>query len=238
MSTAVIICGQARTFAKCWPTQYWYVYRKLVNPTFYVAVEDDEQAPDMARIYERFGRDRVHLRLLPRAADCTFPNPPNTNAAFAPYPVMTPTRSIMKCFWNYGQAWQLMLEREPRGTPHNIIVRTRPDAYFHDFRMPVVRPAEHDFISLWWERYGGVNDRICVMGRRAAEVHMTMTERVDAILAAGAPLHGESFVAAALDLGGMRIRHTLDGWLSLKRLDGRVVSPGRLLNEVPPPPDA
>lgn len=233
MSTAVLLCGQTRTFAKCWPTQYWYVYRKLVNPIFYVCVEDDEQAKDIERIYERFPKDRVHVKLLPRAADTAFPNPPETNAAFAPYPVMTPTRSIMKCFWNYRQAWEWLRQHEAE--PPMTIVRTRPDAYFHDFVMPKALPAAHDFISLWWERYGGVNDRICVMGPKAAEVHMTMSDRVDQILAAGAPLHGESFVAAALELGGMRIRHTLDGWLSLKRLGGKTVSPGRLHNEFPPP---
>ncbi len=73
-----------------------------------------------------------------------------------------------------------------------------------------------------------------MMGRRAAQVHMTMIDRVDEILAAGAPLHGESFVAAALELGGVRIRHTFDAWLSLKRLGGKTVPPNRLPNEAPP----
>ena len=232
MSTAVFIVGQARTFNKCWRTQYWHLYRHLQNPTFYVCVENDEQAQDMNLIQERYPKERIHVKLLPLSSEVTdLPKPSDEHEWHAPYPVVTPAASILKCFWNYNEAWKFY---QSFGTDDDLIVRCRPDAFFHSCEVPKAKLAPHDFMSLWWERYGGVNDRLVFMGPRAAESAMTMITRIDSILAAGCPLHGESVPWAAVQLAGMRVRHELCAWLSLLRLNGDLVLPVHLINEKHP----
>ncbi len=236
MPTSVLIIGQARTFARCWRSQYWYLYRKLNATRFYLCIEDDEDAVAKELIFERYSPECVKILLLPKAeAVADLPAPSEEFAKHAPYPVCTETKSIMKCFWNYARAWECLQEDEKSNglVPADLIVRTRPDAFFHNGNPPK-HVGENDFVSLWWERYGGVNDRVVFMGRKAAEVHFTMINRVDEILAAGAPLHGESFVGAALELGHVDVHHTLDYTLSLVRKSGEMVHPACTIDDDPP----
>jgi len=213
MKTAVIYLGQARTFALCWRTHYWAVLRKLPNPTFYCAVEDDEDAESLELLKERF--PVVHLRKVKTPDDLPQPSP--IFEQHVPYGNSSPTSRLVRVLWNYREAWKLFEEKEPKQDPASLIVRMRPDTYYHDFSLPSRFPYPREAYFVWWGRYGGVNDRMAMMGREAAEVFFTAYDRLGATLDAGCSLHGESIMGGNLDLAQVVVKHNLDAWLSFCR---------------------
>ncbi len=214
MSTAVLYCGQARTFAKCFRNQYWFLLRHLKDPTFYICVEDDEDAYTMLGLRERFAEDRVFLKRV--KTPIQLPQPDEALYDGTPYARSGPTERMMAAHWNHKEAWGHFVANKV-GVP-SVFLKLRCDLYFHETVVLPQHVGVGDAYFPWWSRCGGINDRIGVMGPLAAQAYFNCIDRFDDALARGAPLHGETLLAAAMEVTGVRIHHELDCWMSfLKR---------------------
>jgi len=216
-STAVILVGQARTFGLCFDNQYWFLYRHLKDPVFYVFVEDEPEAGAMDLLLTRYPADRVHLRRVKTPTDLPVPDP--KHALHTGY-CGGPPAALVRTLWNFNEAWKWIesLDSYKRHCYyHDPFVKVRMDAYFSEFTMPSMMPSNEEAFGLWWERYGGINDRLAFFGLRAAKMHFTTYDRLQQILDAGCPLHGETLMAGSLELSGCTIHHVLRAWLCLKK---------------------
>lgn len=220
MKTVVLISGQMRSFAVCLPTLHWHLFRKLGEVHFFVSCADDAQAAD-AHLLEAY-YPNVHVE---RVAQPTIPEPPARLANHAPYAISVPVQSIMRQLWHLNRVWQFFMEKselmvDGMGVPvgFDVVVRCRPDLFMQRLHLPDL-PAPDQAMTPWWGRYGGINDRLAIMGPMAAKAYFTAFERLDDLLKAGCPLHPESIQLAALEAAGCRNSSTLRADFITKRTD-------------------
>ena len=224
MRTAVIYSGQARTFARVYRNQYFHVLRKLPNPEFFVSVADDEQAADMRLLETLFPPESVHIEYVKQP---TLPEPPDDPPFHNIYPRDKATiQDVLRQLWALDRAWDFYLSF---GKTHEVVVRIRPDLAFGRFVMPLFYDPswgpENDkqCYTPYWARWGGVNDRLAVMGRYAASHYFRTLRAVPVLRAQGCPLHPEQLINAMLELGGIIPGHTLATEFITVRLDGSFV---------------
>jgi hypothetical protein len=241
MSTAVLISGQLRTFAKCWPTQRWHVLRHFADPHFFFCVQHQEDAHQiLGPVVAELGADRVHtsFRTDPDLSDYLTPE---LSAAYhqAPYANAAPAHQLLLQHWYQQQCWEffqsLCASAPLSETRFETVVRLRVDLWFHSFEEPsdkdyqfICPPKGARIFGKWgdvcytpaWGEFGGINDRFAVMGLEAARYYFTVFKRLPELLAAGCPFHPESLVAASLELGNISLHRTLKTFFSTERLDG------------------
>lgn len=231
MSTAILISGQMRTFARCYPTQRWHVYRHLDDPHFFISVQDNAEAATIDLLRADYGADRVHAQLLVDP-DLTSEITPELSAAYhhAPYANAADAHQLLLQHWCQNEVWKqfVAFSHQHSALSFPTIVRIRPDLWFHSMSETsdyVLRPLARHALVPWWGRFGGVNDRFAVMGREAAFAYFTVYEQIRFLLAAGCPFHPETLVKAALERAGCNIFATLRAEFSTLRLDGRIRPP-------------
>ena len=247
MSTAILISGQLRTFAKCWPTQRWQVLRHFADPHFFITVQDGPEIQLTDDLKREYGADRVHVdgRTDP---DLSSLLTPELAAAYhrAPYANAAPAHQLLLQHWYQNECWKNFESctreiparrekivrydehREPNGSMEievpirfDTIIRMRADLWFHSFE-----PADADSVypsecfTPPWGEFGGINDRFAIMGPTAARYYFGVFEAIPELLAAGCPFHPESLVAANLERGNVTINRTLKAFFSTERLDG------------------
>lgn len=243
MSTAIIISGQARSFSgteipstileggnyrpnpratQPWArstrdNQRWYVWRKFKDPWFFVSLAKEPGAelvePYLLKFYPR---SRVFVELVDQPV---LTEPPVEALFNAPYCVSSPRQSILRDLWHRQNAWRFC--RENYDEPFEMIVRLRPDLFFQRFNLPPVFPATCHVPP--WASYGGVNDRLAVMGPGAAETYFNAYARVAGLLLEGCPFHPETLTAEALIRGGIEVRKDLDASFVTLRPNGEIV---------------
>lgn len=203
MKTAVLISGQTRTFAECFASQRWHVYRKLENPTFFVSVTDDEQARDIYLLESMGFPVYVEKVIQPQLEE---PHP--INARHAPYVLSVPIQAVLRQLWHLNRVWEFHAEKAQE---FDYFVRVRPDSFFHSFATPAEAAPNASLLAClpWWGRFGGCNDRFAMLGQDAAEIYFTTFGRIAELLDAGCPLHPESFIAASLEARGAWVRNIL-----------------------------
>lgn len=228
-STAVIYTGQARTFAHCFKSQYFQVLRKLSNPTFFVSVADDEDADSMRLLESRFPPDKVHYEKVKQPE---FIPPPWThangdlagNSAFhASYPPSADDQGILKQLWALARGWEFLKE-QANPLDFDYFLRIRPDLAFHRFEFDWYI-GQHIALTPWWARWGGVNDRVAVLGRIAAEAYFTAFNERQAMFDEGCPLHPETLINYALERKGCNVCHTLPTEFTTVRKNNQHVPP-------------
>lgn len=224
MKTAIIYSGQTRTFTDVFQNQFFHVLRKFPNPEFYVSVEDDKQAQDMTRLWERFPAERVHIEYVQQPQ---IPEPSPDPKWLAMYPASSPPQSILRQLWALNRAWDFFAEHSTsQAQVFDIVVRIRPDIAFARFEVPQFGPwwTPEACLTPWWARWGGVNDRMAVMGSKAAYHYFRTFDRLKALMDLGCPLHPETLVAASLELGEIEVQPTLATEFVTCRLDGSTVA--------------
>jgi hypothetical protein len=149
------------------------------------------------------------------------------------------------------EAWRLYQEA---GDPADLIIRIRPDLWFHSFQFPhPFRVFQHDpkkviyemtvdestaakfqcqleersetACTPWWGRFGGINDRFALLGSKAAEHYFTTYDKIPRLIQEGAALHPESLVAASLRDGGISICDDMKAEFSTLRKSGEMRHP-------------
>jgi hypothetical protein len=243
MSTAILISGQLRTFAKCWPTQRWHVLRHFADPHFFISVQAGPEwheilAPLMAEF-----PNRVHVDLK-ADPDLSAHLTPELSAAYhqAPYTNAAPAHQLLLQHWYQAACWRQFQERVLSlgfgVEKFDTIIRMRADLWFHSFEAPEsVVNTWPEFISPgirtdglisntvftpWWGRFGGINDRFAIMGPEAAKYYFNVFEHIPELLAAGCPFHPESLVKANLERGNIDLHETLRTEFSTLRTTGEM----------------
>lgn len=236
MSTAILISGQMRTFAKCYANQRWHVYRHLDDPHFFLTVQDNAQAETIDLLRADYGPERVHARLLD---DPVLEVTPEISAAWhqAPYANAADAHQLLLQHWYQDQVWLDFVTATSSGigppsalhaVVFDTIVRIRPDQWFHSCK---VRSTLNGYYSNgvcwspWWGRFGGINDRFAILDRLGAFAYFTVYPQISGLLAAGCPFHPESLVCAALEKAGVENFDWLAAEFSTLRLDGRMRPP-------------
>jgi hypothetical protein len=169
MSTAVLISGQLRTFAKCWPTQRWHVLRHFADPHFFITVQQQADNCSIAALrglIAEYGADRVHLDLRDDP-DLSAYLTPELSAAYhlAPYANAAPAHQLLLQHWYQNEVWkffqsQTSLQENAESAETNLrvptsatsattckkgsvqfdtIIRLRADLWFHSFEDPFER---------------------------------------------------------------------------------------------------
>lgn len=239
MSTAILISGQLRTFARCWPTQRWHVLRHFADPHFFVTVQDTPDCQDIDLLVADYGADRVHadVRQDPDLSDHLTPE---LAAAYrqAPYANAAPAHQLLLQHWYQQQVWEHFVQASGQGqeaigsNPSPIahrrspqfdtIIRLRGDLWFHSMDWDPVHPVHPvQCLTPWWGRFGGINDRFAVMGPEAARYYFTIYEHLHELLASGCPFHPETLVKANLERGNVDLHETLRTEFTTFRADGK-----------------
>jgi hypothetical protein len=247
MSTAILISGQLRTFAKCWPTQRWHVLRHFADPHFFITVQDGPEIQLTDDLVHQYGADRVHVDARQDPDLSRFLTPELTAAYhLAPYANAAPAHQLLMQHWYQIACWKHFRQVEKssvegRGAkPFDTIIRLRADLWFHSFDDPLrsTHPRErgdgdlltnlvihecpyaNECFTPGWGEFGGINDRFAIMGPEAAKYYFTVFDAIPELLAAGCPFHPESLVAANLERGNVDLHRTLKTLFSTERLDG------------------
>jgi hypothetical protein len=241
MSTAILISGQLRTFAKCWPTQRWHVLRHFADPHFFITVQFD-QAEIIADLIKEYGRDRVHYD--PRTdPDLSAHLTPELSAAYhqAPYTNAAPAHQLLLQHWYQNEVWKFFqspIAKTPksettelrasasssfRDPSFDTIIRLRGDLWFHSLDPGPwnVGIGHEEAFTPWWGRFGGINDRFAVLGLRAARYYFTVFENIAELIHSGCPFHPESLVKANLERGSIDLHETLRTEFTTLRTNGQ-----------------
>lgn len=242
MKTSILICGAMRSFDRCLKSQFWQVYRHWPDANFYIVTHDDETAHQAdllgslvasglggmtGQVFER----RVTQPEMIAPEGCPGTWTPGKSYMHEPYAISVSPQAVLGQLWLLQEGWKFMMEM---GDSAEVIIRTRPDLYFHYFKPPYFlslnNPAVyHDLDTLalapWWGRFGGTNDRFAIMGRSAAKAYLCTYSKVPDLVKAGAPLHPETLVKAAVEAAGCVIEPTLETEFSTIRADGQTRPP-------------
>ncbi len=252
MSTAILISGQLRTFAQCYPTQRWHVLRHFTDPHFFITVQGDNcTTPNViADLIAEYGADHVHydprtdpdvvvrtdnvvypLPETPRIINLTAPMQRAYN--LAPYTNAAPAHQLLLQHWYQNEVWkhfQQVGRVIPNPPSFDTIIRIRADLWFHSFDDPFASeypvsgtpcPLPNACFTPWWGRFGGINDRLAIMGPEAAKYYFTVFDHIPELLAAGCPFHPETLVKAALERGNVDLHETLRTEFTTLRQNGQ-----------------
>lgn len=221
MKTAVLISGQMRTFRKCYPTQRWQIFRHYQPDLhFFVACCKDDQSDDAFVLSKDYPNENVHFVAVPDPDD--LPDIPIQKGAHAPYANAASHHKLMLQHWGNKKVWDFFSSEAKES--FDVIIRIRPDLWIHRFKPFVfqnVFPIDKiTVISPWWGKFGGINDRLAIMGQEAAPIYFGLYDMIPSLLKHGCPFHPETLLAETLRLSGMNVRSNLMTEFSTERMDG------------------
>ncbi len=216
MKTAVLISGQLRTFKKCYATQKWQIFRHYEPDIhFFASICNDSQTADIQTLSRDY--EHVHWQALDDPTD--LPNIPTEKGAHAPYANAASHYKLMLQHWGNKKVWDFFASSEATES-FDVIIRVRPDLWIHRFQPPR-RPEANEAFCPWWGKFGGVNDRLAVLGcKQAAWDYFNAYSYIESFLDKGCPFHPETLVMEAMLRGSSIVHDTLMTEFSTERMDG------------------
>lgn len=179
----------------------------------------DEQSPDFSILNQDYKNTQCEFYLN----DPTdLPEIPIEAGSFAPYANATSHAKLMLQHWGNRKAWDFFCSKADPNS-FNLIVRIRPDLWIHRFREPYGPYYELDpkaAILPWWGKFGGVNDRLALLGPEAAKAYFNVYDAIPELLSKGCPFHPETLVMEALKAEGCAVYSSLMTEFSTMRMDG------------------
>ena len=226
MSTAILISGQLRTFAQCYPTQRWHVLRRFTDCHFFITVQAQPDAHEiLAPLIADYGAERVHLQQL-TDPDLSAHLTPELARAYhlAPYTNAAPAHQLLLQHWYQTQVYSHFIASSDHLPLFPTVIRLRPDLYFHSFApdLAVDDLLADEVLTPWWGRFGGLNDRFAIMGDEAAPAYFDVFDKIPALLRAGCPFHPETLLKARLDNASLRVSDRLRAEFSTLRPGGQM----------------
>lgn len=212
MKVAILLTGHMRTFARCLPTQAWHVFRHYPEAEFFVSTVSDADSFKAQLLRERYPNNRVEIDIVEQQPELTIPvGPTDPNWQLGqpythePYALSVPPQAVLRQLWQLNRAWEHFVGCvDPFG--YDLIIRMRPDSWFHSFEVPDAGRITASVASTpWWGRFGGINDRFAICGAAAADAYHSTFQMLSILLAEGCPLHPESLVKASLEQKGCRV---------------------------------
>jgi hypothetical protein len=168
----------------------------------------------------------VHIERVNEPAG--LPEVPRDAAIGVPYGCSVPHYQVVSQLWVNNAAWKYFL-RESEGKRFDTIIRMRPDLYFHRFIAPP-KPEEEECYAPWWGKFGGINDRVAVMGRKAASWYFNVFTELNALLNEGCPFHPETMLSRVMER--CKVKNTLMTEFSTIRMDGEVRKPEVVMADI------
>ena len=225
MRVAIIYSGGMRSFERCLPNHRWIVHRHFPGAKFYVCTELDEDA-HKADLLEAATIKRVKQPEMVIPPGCPTTWTPGQPYMHEPYHISVDPRAVLGQLWMLRQAWALY---EEANDPADLIIRIRPDLWFHSFKMPelpnVLNLGDVAYVP-WWGSFGpGCNDRFALLGRSAARSYFTTYDRVSESISNGAPLHPETLIGLSLERFGLYFAKKLKAEFSTLRKTGEMRPP-------------
>lgn len=218
MKTAVLISGQLRTFKKCYPTQKWQIFRHYEPDIHFFASLSGSDDAARAESILREDYENVHVESYDDPVD--LPDIPTQKGAHAPYANAASHCKLMLQHWGNKKVWDFFASSAAIES-FDVIIRIRPDLWIHRFEMPRFEDGEISTVFCpWWGKFGGINDRLAIMGYQASQVYMNVFDAIPRLLKLGCPFHPETLVAENLKSAGTRISNNLMTEFSTERMDG------------------
>lgn len=232
MRTAIILSGHMRTFDRCLPTLHWHVFRHFPGASFFVSTVNDEDAGKAELLRERYRGQPVKIEAVDQPEIPVPVDPPAgwqpglAMYGHEPYAVSVGPQAVLRQLWHLRRVWEMV----PDPGSFDLFIRVRPDLWFHSFALPEAFERSRQFLAWWafvpwWGRFGGVNDRFALLGRKAAQAYFCTFSAMPSLLAEGCPFHPESLVAASLGRLSIRVHSTLRAEFSTLRADGQMREP-------------
>jgi hypothetical protein len=235
MNTAIIYTGAMRSFEKCMENQRWHVLRHFPASTFYIVTEKDEDAHKANLLKDKYpGVVEVRFVKQPEMvipAGCPDEWTPGKPYMHEPYHISVDPRHVLGQLWMLREGWRLY---EEANDPADLIIRIRPDLWFHSFEKPVWLRSGPKLMSAglewlasvpWWGRFGGCNDRFALLGAHAAKAYFTAYDHLPTMIAEGAPLHPETLIHYAMKRSGISICDDMKAEFSTLRKSGEMRPP-------------
>ncbi len=222
MKTAVLISGQLRTFKKCYPTQKWQIFRHYEPDIhFFVSCCDDDQTVDSQLLVRDYG-ENVHIEWSQDPSD--LPDIPTEKGAHAPYANAASHYKLMLQHWGNKKVWDFFSSSEATES-FDVIIRIRTDLWIHRFQPPPLMGNasfndQNTVVSSWWGKFGGINDRLAIMGSTAAATYFNLYDGIDGLLKKGCPFHPETLLSEWLKMCGVISETNLMTEFSTERMDG------------------
>lgn len=186
MKTLILYSGQARTVKDVWANHFFWLHNQVPNPTVVCSVEDNANADDMLCLQRKgvpFIMEKHHQP--------TIGEPEPRCRWHAGYPTSSSPQAILKQLWALDRVWDYA-QTVVNLDDFDIFVRVRPDLSFLRVEMPAL--PVFDCHTPRWSKWGGINDRFAVMGRKAAEAYFGCFRARDALWADYCPLHPETMM--------------------------------------------
>ncbi len=212
-----------RTFAKCYPTQHWQIFRHYEPDIhFFVSCVKDKQSAATTLLLKDYAN--VDVEFYDDPAD--LPKIPLEQGEFAPYKNAITHDKLMLQHWGVKKVWDFYQNKTK--VQHDTIIRLRPDLWIHRFQKPV-DPHHNEAVLPWWGKFGGVNDRLAILGYMAAESYFKVYDKIAGLLEWGCPFHPETLTGAVLR--GFNIRPLMTSF-STMRMDGSQRWPEILMDDL------
>ncbi len=219
MKTAVLISGQLRTFKKCYPTQRFQIFRHYEPDIhFFASICNDKQTVD-AQLLQR---DYENVKVEWHDDPIDLPEIPLEKGVFAPYANAITHDKLMLQHWGNQKVWDFFASSAATES-FDAIIRIRPDLWIHRFQPPRLEQWEfsHNWVlSPWWGKFGGINDRLAIMGKYAAPIYFGLYDMIPALLEKGCPFHPETLLAESLRIQSVTVESNLMTEFSTERMDG------------------
>jgi hypothetical protein len=258
MKTAVLISGHIRSFERCLPTQHWHVYRHFPGADFFVSTIEDTDAKKAELLRVKYPGARVEIEAVKEQPDCVAEmrmkgvelpaswQPPRGHPnhgsiarrdieyfyTHEPYAISVHPQAVLRQLWQLQRCWELFTSKVA-ATDYDLIIRCRPDLYFHSFTAPdIVRMMQNETVIVdgdplgsctpFWGEFGGRNDRFALLSKDAAWMYFTTYARIPDLWEKGCPIHPESLIGASLEA---HANHKLFAEFSTLRSDGQMRPP-------------
>ena len=219
MKTAVLISGQLRTFRKCYPTQKWQIFRHYEPDIhFFASICNDAQADDIQLLRRDY--ESVHYEIIDDPDD--LPDIPTEKGAHAPYANAASHYKLMLQHWGNKKVWDFFASSAAIES-FDVIIRIRPDLWIHRFIPPDFQRIGllgNQVYSPWWGKFGGINDRLAIMGSEAAATYFNLYDGIEGLLKQGCPFHPETLLNEWLQMCGVVVETNLMTEFSTERMDG------------------
>lgn len=230
MKTAIVYTGHVRSFDRCFANHWWEVLRHFPGADVFFSTVNDADKPKIDAARWRFSNIRIDgvdeqpdciTELRERGAklpDEWTRGKPYTHEPFA---ISVHPQAVARQLWQLQRTWDAFPLDD-----YDMIIRIRPDLWFGSFELPRSFCVDDDTAMVpYWGSFGGINDRLALLGQRAARVYFTTYGAITALMDEGCPFHPESLIAARLEFGGIRVRRCLETEFGTLRTTGEMRPP-------------
>lgn len=221
LKSAIIITGHMRSFDRCLPNLWWFVFRHFPDAQVFISTVKDEDSPKAELIRRHFNNVTIEeVETQPEFPELK-PWTPGQIYTHEPYAISVSPTAVLRQLWQLERGYELYLASNVKA---DVIIRCRPDLWFHDYDFSPEGMFQAEAFVPNWGGFGGVNDRFAILGGDAAAGYFCAFRNYKNLTANGCPLHPESLVKASLD-SEFAIIHQRNFLFSTLRTNGQMRPP-------------